>query len=139
MEAELEPVDSTGRRPWERRQLCRELATGDVTQAALARKYGVTRSAINNFAKRHAREIDEIKEDLDNEFAGLWIADKAKRLAAYQDLYNQAEEHENSGHHEWIKAKSAILNNVARELGQDKEAASSVQHVIVGVQVEMLQ
>lgn len=63
--------------------LIRELAQGKQV-AGLARKYGVTKGAVQQFEKRHKEEVDAAKADLTNEFHGLWIADKAARLAEYE-------------------------------------------------------
>jgi hypothetical protein len=133
---------SVERRPWERRQLCRELATGDMTRAALARKYGVVRSTITEFAKRHAREIDEIKAHLDDDFAGLWIADKSARMAAYQADLELSGTGKYGSHWEQIRTRSQILKQVAEELGQMPPRAGvvvvPVTHIIEGVDVESL-
>lgn len=65
-------------------ELQRELAVGTVTHAELAKKYGCARSGISTFAKKYQSVIADIAADLDNRYAGLWIADKDKRVAAYQ-------------------------------------------------------
>lgn len=127
---------SVARRPWERRQLCRELATGE-TQAALGRKYGVTRGAISAFAKRHASEIDAIKADLDNEFAGLWVAQKAARIAAMQaDLEMSLENEEYAAHYEQVRTRTQIHRAIAEELGQLPPRATiaviPVTHIVGG-------
>jgi hypothetical protein len=64
--------------------LQRELAEGNLSPAKLAQKYGVSREGVRDFAKRYAAVIEEIRADLTNEFAGLWVADKKRRVAAYQ-------------------------------------------------------
>lgn len=68
-------------RGWTRRQLVHELARKEVPRSKLAEKYRVYPSAITQFADRHAEEIREVERDIENEFAGLWIADKRNRLA----------------------------------------------------------
>ena len=127
---------------WEHRQLCRELAEGTVTKAALGRKYGITGQAIAQFAKRYAREIDDIKAQLDDEFAGLWIARKEARMAQYQEDYEASQTHDKSNHFEWIRVRTQILHQVAEELGQMPPRAEvtvlPVQHVIIGVDLEAL-
>lgn len=130
-------------KPWERRQLCRELATGEHTYTALGKRYGVSRQAISAFAKRYAREIDDIKARLDDEFAGLWIADKGARIAAYQaDLEMSEAGGEFAGHYEHIRTRTQILRAVAEELGQLPPRAtvvvSPVVHIIEGVDLEAL-
>lgn len=133
---------SVGQRPWERRQLCRELATGEMSGAALGKKYGVTRQAISAFAKRHAREVDDIKAQLDDEFAGLWIADKAARIATYQADIEQSLDGDYAGHYEQVRTRHAAMRAVSEELGQLPPRATvaivPVQHIIEGVGVEVL-
>ena len=140
-------VDVTGsdyghRGTWERRTLCRELAAGDQSKAALGRKYGISAAAVSQFARRHAAEIAVIKGQLDDEFAGLWIASKAARIAAYQADYDLALDTDKADHHEWIKARTGILGAVAEELGQLPPRATvtvmPVVHVIEGVDLAAL-
>lgn len=122
---------------FDRRQLQRDLATGDRKRIQLARDYNVSTSYISQFAKTFALEIDHIKRDLANEFAGLWIANKENRMVAYQAEYAMALGNDKRDHHEWIKARTAILHIVAEELGQLPPRATiavvPVTHVIVGV------
>lgn len=141
---EHEPGDvavSVGRHAWERRQLCRELATG-MTHRTLGRKYGVTHQAITAFAKRHAREIADIKADLDNQFSGLWIADKESRLAHYQADYEASEQHPKADHFEWVRVRTQIMHQVSEELGQLPPRAGvtimPVLHVVEGADPEAL-
>lgn len=65
-------------------RLIRALATGEKTRAELARERGVVVSALSEFAKRHAAEIQAVRDNVEDEFAGMWIAQKAERVAAYQ-------------------------------------------------------
>lgn len=69
-----------------RLQVMREIAVGEMTQTALAAKYGVSQSAVSQFSSRYADEIADIRADMANEFAGILIAQKANRLALYQEL-----------------------------------------------------
>jgi predicted transcriptional regulator len=109
--------------PHEVQILCRELAMAEVSQNELARRHGVTKSAVSQFARRHAARIAEIREHLDDQFAGLWIADKANRLAVYQ---HEVEAIAGNTHHEWVKAKATLLKNVAEETGQLPPRATAV-------------
>lgn len=141
MAGEVQRQQPHGIPRWQIHEVCRELATGDMTQAAIGRKYGVTRQAINDFARRHARVIDEIRADLDDDFAGLWIADKRNRISALQREYELACEHRNSGHHEWIGKRMAIIRAVAEELGQIPNRSTMavtgvVTHKIIGVSLD---
>ncbi len=57
---------------------------------AIAEKYGVTPGAITQFADRYADEIAAVRADMDNEFAGILIAQKATRLAMYEEIAERA-------------------------------------------------
>jgi len=112
----------------------------DKTNADLARKYGVERAAIGKFAKRYATEIDEVKAQIEDEMAGLWIAMKKARIAEYQqsledindllalDLDPETAPRETADENELVivgaklpallKAKATVLHQVAEEMGQ---------------------
>lgn len=98
-------------RAWTRRALMRELALGKATQDQLAEKYGCGRYAITDFKRRHAAEIQAIQDRAVDEFAGIMIADKANRLAMYQE---QVEAAEDRG--DW-KLVARLLRQVAEEMG----------------------
>ena len=66
------------------RQLMRQLALGRKTHAALAEEYGVTRQGVSAFATRHREMIERLKDDANAAMDGLWIADKAERVRAYE-------------------------------------------------------
>lgn len=134
--------DQRGIPRWRVHEVCRHLATEDITRAELARQFNVTRGAITRFADRHARRIDEIKANLDDEFAGIWLAHKSTRLAALQADYEQAAEHVNAGHHEWIRVRAAIAHQIAEEVGQlparGVAVSGTVRHELVGVDLDDL-
>lgn len=139
---EVNESDEQAERPWHRRQFCRELAAGEVSRAALARKYGISRAAVTQFARRHQAEIDELKANADDAFAGLWIADKSARMAAYQADLELSGTGKYGSHWEQIRTRTQILKQVAEELGQMPPRAGivviPVTHVIEGVDVEAL-
>lgn len=62
-----------------------DLAVGELSMRALAKKYSVALGAISDFKKRHADEIEHQRQHLADKFALLWIAQKEARLAEYQD------------------------------------------------------
>jgi hypothetical protein len=69
-----------------------DLAAGELSHRALAAKHGVSGAgAIAEFKKKYRAEIDRQRADMANRFANLWIADKAARLAGYQDEAEVAE------------------------------------------------
>jgi len=100
--------------------LARDLAAGGQTQVELADKYSVTQQAISDFARRERDMIDAIRDDFANEFAGLWIARKEARLAAYERDVDDVErvEGEDGVTPELRRVKQAALRAVAEELGQ---------------------
>ena len=73
-----------------KRKLVRELAHGEMNQTQLAEKYDVDPSAISHFAKRNRDEIEAVRKDMDDEFAGLLITQKANRLSAYEQIFERA-------------------------------------------------
>lgn len=132
-------VEIRGVKPWLVHQLCRDLATGEKKRSQLAREHGVAASTITEFAKRHKARIEEIKANLDDEFAGLWSAQKINRLNAYQDEYERIRA---NPHHEWVKAKATLLHSIAEELGQlpsrGVTVTGQVTHIIEGIEIEDL-
>ena len=127
---------------FDQRKLQRALAAAEQSRAEIARSFGVSTSYVSQFAKTYAADIDAFKRDLDNRFAGLWIADKEARIQAYQADFQMALDSDKADHHEWIKARSAILHDVAEELGDLPPRATiavvPVTHVIVGVDPDAL-
>lgn len=75
-----------------RRKLVRECAMKEpgVTWGSIARRYDVSLNALKDFRDRHADQIAAVAADVDNEFAGMLIANKAARLAAYEEIFEKA-------------------------------------------------
>lgn len=127
-------MNPRGSRPLERsgvrHALIRELAGGEVTQTELAAKYGVTTAAMTYFKQRHADRIAEVRQNLDNEFAGLWAARKAARIDALQRDIEIADGLLDPGSPgddgvlsegpdpAWARVKAQALRMIAEELGQ---------------------
>ena len=129
--------------PAQRRTLCRELATGERKRSQLARAYGVSAAYITKFARERDAEISAIRRELDNQFAGLWIADKEQRLAAYAADFDLSAGGEYAAHYEQIRTRAALLRNVAEELGQLPNRSTAaiiipVVHVVEGVNLDEL-
>lgn len=119
-----EPVEAPERttrfplRGARRIQLIRQLATGEYTQAALADMHGVVPSAIAQFIKREKLAIAQVREKLDDDFAGLWIANKAARLAEREQYIEDLNEIEALRHDPAaVRAKLAAMKDAAEELG----------------------
>lgn len=102
-------------RGWVKYKLIRELATNVKTQAQLAEEYGVSDVSISKFKTRHLTEVNEVTAQLEDEFAALWLANKASRIAELQaDIDNIGD----SLDPDLLKAKHAAIRNAAEELGQ---------------------
>jgi hypothetical protein len=99
-------------RPGIRRKLIHELARGEKTQVQLADEYGVVPSSITEFKQRHVDRIAEVAQALEDEFAGLWIAQKSERLDQLQELYEGDDDPER------VRLRKELLRAAAEELGQ---------------------
>lgn len=132
--------------------LARDLATMESTQSELARKYDVTPAAISAFVQREEELIAEIRNNLDDEFAGLWVARKARRVAEYErdiDRVDAALGDDPAADGalpapDLIKIKHAAMRAVAEELGQLPARAvvrveGEIRTVIEGIDVANLQ
>lgn len=146
---------------WVKRRLIIDLAKDERTQYELADRYGCSQPAISAFKKRHQLEIASVLDDLSNEYAGLWIAEKSARIAEYQadvdqvnellqlDMFDDdipAEVKEAAVTHlpALQRQKARALRNVAEEMGHlpartiinvnDRRASYSVE----GVDLEQL-
>lgn len=100
-------------RAYVRRRLITELAKEEKTQRELAALYDCAPSAIAQFKERHLPAILETRENLGNEFAGLWIAQKLDRLAEMIELYEDTSLSSRDR-----ETKLAVLRHAAEELGQ---------------------
>lgn len=122
--------------------LMREVALKTDTYKNLGLRYNLTPSAISEFAKRHAREIDDIREDASNIFSGLMMAKKENRIAAYEREIEMLASSSAHDHHEWSKARMIALRNIAEEMGQlpprQTVTVMPVVHVYEGVDMEEL-
>lgn len=121
--------------------LMRELAVGDKTQAELAAIYGVHQTSISDFKIRWSAEIAEIAEDLESEFAGLWIAEKRQRVADLEQIAERMAElaAQDDPNPKFIKLQLDALQRAADELGQlntrapARESTDDVVYEIEGV------
>lgn len=116
--------------------LLRDLALSDMTVLQIAVKYDRSEGTMYAWKKNHAAEIDAIRADAANEFAGLWVAQKVNRVAVYQDDIETLEE---SGEDMALKHKA--LRAVAEELGQltqKQEIQASVVYQVEGVDPESM-
>lgn len=120
---ELTPVRTDGRRPaknhlergWVKHRLLRDFALGEKTGRQLAEQYGVSQTSISAFKKRHSLEIEEVRNNLADEYAGLWVAQKLDRVREYQQAAEKMARGESPRNQEVLVS---ILKAVAEELGQ---------------------
>ena len=127
--------------------LTRDLAEGLKSQNALAAEYGVSQGTISNFKADHRPEIDEMREKLTNAYAGLWAAEKAKRIAALQqdvDDYDAERGEFNTLSPDARRVRQGALKAIAEELGDLPQrirvegGKEPVKHVLEGVNTEDL-
>ena len=121
---ELDPANASKSRPavkghlergWVKHRLIRDFALGEKTGVELAEQYGCSVTSISQFKKRHSMEIEEVRNNLADEYAGVWVAQKLHRIQEYQ----QAAEKMAQGHSPRnAEVLVSILKAVAEELGQ---------------------
>lgn len=122
-------------------RLLRDLALGEMHQGELAEKYGCSRPAISQFKRRHTVAINSIRENLADEYAGVWVAKKLDRLRAYQDKAEQMLDGRSPRDAEVLVT---ILKAVAEELGdlparaQVNVTNQSVTYQVVGIDPDVL-
>lgn len=141
---ELSPQRSDGRpatknhleRGWVKHRLIRDFALGEKTGRDLAEQYGTSTTSISAFKKRHMLEIEEVRNNLADEYAGVWVARKLDRIREYQDAAEKMAKGESPRNQEVLVS---ILKAVAEELGQlpartqVNVSQQSVTYEIVGI------
>jgi hypothetical protein len=123
LERKLTPVRSDGRpatkghleRGWVKHRLIRDLAIGEKTGQALGDQYGVSRTSISNFKRKYGMEIEDVRNNLADEYAGTWVAQKMNRIAEYQQAAEKMAAGTSPRNQEVLVS---ILKAVAEELGQ---------------------
>jgi hypothetical protein len=145
--AELTPVRSDRRpatkghleRGWVKHRLVRDFALGEKSGVQLAEQYGVSSTAISAFKKRYALEIEEVRNNLADEYAGVWVAQKIHRIREYQQAAEKMAEGRSPRNAEVLVS---ILKAVAEELGQlpartqVNVSQENVTYEIVGISVD---
>lgn len=120
----------------------RELAAGEKTQTQLAKEYGCTPGAVSIFASRHEEEIQALRDKLDDEWAGLWVASKRDRLAVYQNDIEMLDELGMTDER-MAALKAKLLRQVAEEVGDlraDVNVTGRVlHHILEGVNLNDLE
>lgn len=119
---ELTPVRSDGRvarkghleRGWVKHRLIRDFALGEKSGRELSVQYGVSQTSISAFKKRYSMEIEEVRNNLADQYAGVWVAQKIERVREYQ---NAAEKMADGSSPRNAEVLVSILKAVAEELG----------------------
>lgn len=106
-------------------KLIRDLAKGEERDAQLARRYGVDRSSLLEFKRRHKERIEHVRAHLDDMFAGIEFADKAARVAELSKdaadiaaMLADPDLRATVGYAETARVKQSALRAIAEELGQ---------------------
>lgn len=123
----------------------RLLAEGRVPQGEIAEACGISQSAVSQFARTFADEIQRVKDNANAQLSSLWIADQAARMETLQAAVEQlielaeaelppkfdvkgsvligmdgAQVRDAAGRLEAIREIRQTLRSVADELGQSK-------------------
>lgn len=122
--------------------LMRELAFRELTSRELGEKYGVTSVAIRSFAYRHRREINLIKNDVDEQIQLIWLSQKINRLAELAhdvDVIN--EQLERNPDPAYYRIKHAAMRNAAEEMGHlpprtQVQVTQQVAYLVGGIDAE---
>lgn len=102
-------------RGWVRHRLVRDLAIAEKSQAELAEIYGVSQTSMSAFKKRNQMAIEEVRNNMADEYAGVWVAQKMGRIAEYQEAAEKMAKGTSPRNAEVLVT---ILKAVAEELGQ---------------------
>lgn len=127
--------------PWVRARLLRELALAEKTAGVLAEEYGVSRSAISMFKSRNKTEVQLVADNLADQYADLWIANKRNRLAT---LAAAAEKLAKNPDARSAEVLAKLLKDAAEELGDIPNKAgvqinqANVTYSIEGVNLDDL-
>jgi hypothetical protein len=129
-------------RGWVKHRLIRDFALGEKSGRTLAAEYGVSQTSISAFKKRNEMAIEEVRNNLADEYAGVWVAQKLNRIREYQEAAEKMSSGESPRNAEVL---TSILKAVAEELGQlparqqVNVSTENVTYQIVGINVDDLQ
>jgi hypothetical protein len=148
LEAELDPrnagpaVKGHLERGWVAHRLIRDFALGEKNGQELADIYGCSRQSISAFKRKYSLEIEEVRNNLADEYAGLWVAKKLDRIREYQVAAEKMASGQSARSQEVL---ISILKAVAEELGdlpartQVQVNTAAVTYQVVAVDLEDLQ
>jgi hypothetical protein len=125
--------------------MVRECAEAKLSWVDIAGKYNISVQRLYRFREENAEAIAEIKSNVDDAMAGLWIAQKHNRVAEYQSHSELVDELIAAGAEQpqvLLKVAQSALRGVAEELGQlsprDNSERTQVDVRIVGVDSDAL-
>lgn len=105
----------------QRYALLRDIAEDTMTMDAMAEKYGLAgKSSVGVYKRKYADEIKELRDNAEDEWAGIWVADKRKRIEEYQSIVEEVEEdlRLNGQDAALQRVRMTALKSIAEELGQ---------------------
>jgi hypothetical protein len=138
----MEPAPaSPGRlyRGHEKRRLIIDLATDAASYREIAKREQIGLRDLQEFAREHEREIAECQQmlmgRLAEEVAGLWVSNKANRLAEYQEEIEEIRltladlrdggSYWSRAHRDLLRAYMDLFRQVADELGAYPQRAGA--------------
>lgn len=148
-DAELSPKPPAGRaalknhleRGWVKHRLIRDMALGEKTGKELAALYGVSQTSISSFKRRHSLEVEEVRNNLADQYAGVWVAQKLNRIREYQEAAEKMARGDSARNQEVLVS---ILKAVAEELGdlparaQVQVSTENVTYQVIGIELDDL-
>jgi transposase-like protein len=98
-------------------EVARAIVTGSPTQAQIARRFDITRSAVTQWKKRHRGPIEQVRASIDTEFSAVYLSEKLTRLWSLQPDFELSTEQPNAASPDHIRVRMALLRAIAEELG----------------------
>jgi transposase-like protein len=126
-----------------RARLIREIAGRTESYAQIARRHGVTRSAISQFAARHQLAILDARQALDNDTAALWVSRRRDRLAEIQQTIEDLDaqlDAQPEDRAQLFRLRLQAIRQAAEETGQLRDTAPihTVEIRLNGVDLDQL-
>jgi predicted transcriptional regulator len=126
-----------------RARLIREIAGRTESYAQIAHRWGVTRSAVSQFAARHALAIADARADLDDSTAHLWVTHREARLAEIQQTIEDLDARlarDPADRAPLLRLRLQAIRQAAEETGQLRDTAPvhTVEIRLNGVDLDQL-